>query len=90
MEFSQPWCSAKRTSLCKQALNSLLMFALIDSLPPSHSSTRYIPGIWATLACQFLMIVLLAVNTYVFYNRNKLAREGKRINEGREGFYYTL
>ncbi|KAJ2924109.1 hypothetical protein H1R20_g12979, partial [Candolleomyces eurysporus] len=50
----------------------------------------YIPGIWATMACQFMMIIVLSVNTYVFYRRNKLAAEGKRINEGTPGFFYTL
>ncbi|KAF6748836.1 major facilitator superfamily domain-containing protein [Ephemerocybe angulata] len=51
---------------------------------------KYIPGVWATMACQFLMLLLLAINTFVFTRRNKLAREGKRINEGTPGFYYTI
>ncbi|KAJ2912564.1 hypothetical protein MD484_g7862, partial [Candolleomyces efflorescens] len=51
---------------------------------------KYIPGIWATMACQFLMVILLGVNTYVFSRRNKLAREGKRINEDTPGFYYVI
>ena len=48
------------------------------------------PGIWATLACQFFMITLLSINTFVFHRRNKEAAEGKRINEETPGFYYTL
>lgn len=51
---------------------------------------RYIPGIWATIACQFLALSLLALNTVILSRRNKLAREGKRINEGVPGFMYTL
>ncbi|KAF6760841.1 major facilitator superfamily domain-containing protein [Ephemerocybe angulata] len=50
----------------------------------------YIPGIWATMACQFFMILLLAINTFVFQRRNKLAAQGKRVNEDTPGFYYTL
>ncbi|KAF5335279.1 hypothetical protein D9611_011760 [Ephemerocybe angulata] len=50
----------------------------------------YIPGIWATMACQFFMILLLAINTFVFQRRNKLAAQGKRVNEETPGFYYTL
>ncbi|KAF5341749.1 hypothetical protein D9611_001465 [Ephemerocybe angulata] len=51
---------------------------------------KYIPGVWATMACQFLMLILLAINTVVFTRRNKLAREGKRVNEGKPGFFYTI
>ncbi|KAJ2914366.1 hypothetical protein MD484_g6042, partial [Candolleomyces efflorescens] len=51
---------------------------------------NYIPGIWAIMACQFMIITLLAINTWIFHRRNKLAAEGKRINEGTPGFFYTL
>jgi len=51
---------------------------------------RYIPGIWATMACQFLMLILLAIHSYVFRRRNQLAREGKRINEETPGFLYII
>jgi len=52
---------------------------------------RYLNGIWATIGCQFLMLVLLAVTSYTFIRRNKLAREGKiGPLEGQSGFYYTI
>jgi len=52
---------------------------------------RYIPGIWATMACQFTMLLLLAITTFVFARRNRLRREGKiGPLENTEGFYYTL
>ncbi|KAG2007105.1 high-affinity nicotinic acid transporter, variant 2 [Coprinopsis cinerea AmutBmut pab1-1] len=52
---------------------------------------RYIPGIWATMACQFTMLILLGVNSIIFLRRNKLRREGKcGPLENTEGFYYTL
>ncbi|KAH6913607.1 major facilitator superfamily domain-containing protein [Coprinopsis sp. MPI-PUGE-AT-0042] len=43
-----------------------------------QDAPSYIPGIWATAACQFMMLILLAINT------------GKRVNEGQPGFYYTI
>jgi hypothetical protein len=55
-----------------------------------QDAPSYIPGIWATAACQFMMLILLAINTYVFTRRNRLAREGKRVNEGQPGFFYTI
>lgn len=52
---------------------------------------RYLNGIWATIGCQFLMLVLLAVTSITFIRRNRLAREGKiGPLEGQPGFYYTL
>ncbi|TEB33563.1 MFS general substrate transporter [Coprinellus micaceus] len=50
----------------------------------------YIPGIWATMACQLTMLILLGINTFVFSRRNKLALEGKAVNEDSPGFYYTI
>jgi len=55
-----------------------------------QDANRYVPGIWATMACQFTMLLLLAIQTFVFRRRNRLAREGKRINEETPGFMYTL
>ena len=55
-------------------------------------SPQYIPGIWATLGCQFLMLVLLAVTTVRHARLNKKAREGTLATplEGQPGFFYTL
>ncbi|KDR75749.1 hypothetical protein GALMADRAFT_226395 [Galerina marginata CBS 339.88] len=51
---------------------------------------RYMPGIWATIACQFTMLLCLALTTFVFTRRNKECREGKRAQlENTPGFYYT-
>jgi hypothetical protein len=36
------------------------------------------------------MVILLGVNTLVFSRRNKLAKEGKRVNEDTPGFYYVI
>jgi hypothetical protein len=51
---------------------------------------RYIPGIWATMACQFTMLLLLAINTFFFKKWNREAREGKRVLEGTPNWYYTI
>ncbi|GLB37556.1 putative high-affinity nicotinic acid transporter [Lyophyllum shimeji] len=52
---------------------------------------RYINGIWATIGCQSLMLVLLAMLSRTYNRRNKLAREGKMGPlEGQPGFYYTI
>jgi hypothetical protein len=36
------------------------------------------------------MLILLGINTFVFSRRNKLALEGKAVNEDSPGFYYTI
>jgi len=52
---------------------------------------RYLNGIWATIGCQLLTLVLLAVTSFTFMRRNRLAREGKLSNlEGQPGFFYTI
>lgn len=50
----------------------------------------YLNGIWATMGCQFLMLLLLAINTIVFTHRNRLADRGEIIIEGMPGFLYTI
>ncbi|KAG6887532.1 hypothetical protein C0995_014570 [Termitomyces sp. Mi166 len=52
---------------------------------------RYLNGMWASLGCQFLLLVLLAMTSFTFIRRNRLAREGKiGPLEGQPGFYYTI
>ena len=53
---------------------------------------RYIPGVWATLACQFFMLVLLVMTTARHMYLNKKARDGtlKAPLEDQPGFLYTL
>ncbi|KAH0581259.1 hypothetical protein H2248_012364 [Termitomyces sp. 'cryptogamus'] len=51
---------------------------------------KYLNGIWATMGCQFLLLILLGMTSYIFIRKNRLAREGKiGPLEGRQGFYYT-
>jgi len=51
---------------------------------------RYLNGIWATMGCQFLLVILCCILTFHYTRKNNLAREGKCINEGTPGFYYTI
>jgi len=50
----------------------------------------YIPGLWATFACQAMCIVLTLIMTFYFTSVNKRVKAGSRGPiEGREGFFYT-
>ncbi|KAH9485005.1 putative transporter C11D3.18C [Psilocybe cubensis] len=52
---------------------------------------KYMPGMWATIGCQFCMFICLGITTAVFWRRNKEYKEGKRGPlESTPGFYYTL
>jgi len=51
---------------------------------------RYLNGLWATMGCQFLLLTLLAVNTWILNRRNRLARLGNGVLEETPGFLYTL
>ncbi|KDR75670.1 hypothetical protein GALMADRAFT_140293 [Galerina marginata CBS 339.88] len=52
----------------------------------------YLPGIYATIACQFLMLGLLAITTVYYWSKNKSIKEGSATGplEGQIGFTYTL
>jgi hypothetical protein len=50
---------------------------------------RYILGIYATIACQLVLMALLACTTMYFRQKNQSARLGCQM-EGRVGFVYTL
>ncbi|KAH8814779.1 high-affinity nicotinic acid transporter [Flagelloscypha sp. PMI_526] len=50
----------------------------------------YRPGLWATIACQILLLALLACTSIAYRIRNAAANRGERILEGQAGFRYTL
>ena len=56
----------------------------------SQDAPEYRPGIWATLACNLLIIIIVACLTVYFKIRNKQAIEGRRILEGLPDFKYTI
>ncbi|KIY63981.1 MFS general substrate transporter [Cylindrobasidium torrendii FP15055 ss-10] len=51
---------------------------------------RYIPGTWAVIGAQILMLVLLAAVTWTYSRRNALARRTGIPLEGQHGFLYIL
>ena len=53
---------------------------------------NYRPGIYATVACQLLMLMLLAVTTVYYRRQNQSVRDGTAEGplEGQDGFFYTL
>jgi len=49
----------------------------------------YIPGIYATIACQILMLFILAITTAYYRTQNERRTVNKPL-EGQVGFVYTL
>ncbi|KAF8418451.1 major facilitator superfamily domain-containing protein [Tirmania nivea] len=54
-----------------------------------QDSPRYIPGIWVTIGCQFLILVLVAIMSFHFKRENRKQEEEGKVLEGSEGFRYT-
>ncbi|PLB40489.1 putative phthalate transporter [Aspergillus candidus] len=50
----------------------------------------YRPGIWTTIACNLLILVVVAAQSLWFRRCNRQADEGKRVIEGSEDFRYTI
>lgn len=57
-----------------------------------QDSPKYLPGIYATLASQVLLLVLLALTSFDYWKKNQTLRAGtaKGPLEGQIGFLYTL
>ncbi|KAF9529667.1 major facilitator superfamily domain-containing protein [Crepidotus variabilis] len=57
-----------------------------------QDSPRYLPGIYATLGCQVLLLLLLGLTTLSYWTKNHALRSGaaKEPLEGQAGFFYTL
>ncbi|KAI6578270.1 hypothetical protein MCOR06_010714 [Pyricularia oryzae] len=56
----------------------------------SRESPRYLSGVWTTVALLLVSIVLIIIMDVYFWHRNKAAREGRVLNEGINGWMYTL
>lgn len=51
----------------------------------------YLPGIYATIACQVLLLLLLALLTLYYWKHNRRVTEGRVFAEpGQSEFVYTL
>jgi len=56
----------------------------------SQDSPSYHPGLWACIASQLIILVIVALLDLYFYVQNKKASRGELVIEGIEGFRYTL
>ncbi|KAF9889375.1 hypothetical protein FE257_007485 [Aspergillus nanangensis] len=56
----------------------------------SQDAPNYIPGIWAAIACQLLIIVVVGLLSVYFWISNRKADRGEKILEGSPDFRYTL
>ncbi|KAH7140929.1 retrograde regulation protein 2 [Dactylonectria macrodidyma] len=55
-----------------------------------QDSPGYKPGVYAGIACNILMMIIVVINTIVFGRANKLADQGKMVIEGDPNFRYTI
>lgn len=56
----------------------------------SQDAPNYRPGMWTTIGCGILTIIITAWLDWRFWKANKRADRGEEIIEGLEGFRYTL
>ncbi|EXL90003.1 major facilitator superfamily domain-containing protein [Fusarium oxysporum II5] len=56
----------------------------------AKESPLYTSGVWVTFAMSMISIALIIIMDLYFVRRNKAAREAGRLNEGMDGWMYTL
>ena len=56
----------------------------------SQDAPGYVPGIWACLAANFLILAIVGALSVYFARCNRKAERGEHVIEGQEGFRYTL
>lgn len=56
----------------------------------SQDAPDYRPGIYATMACNGLILILVAIMSTYFKISNRRADQGKLVIEGLAEFRYTL
>ncbi|PLB50639.1 permease of the major facilitator superfamily [Aspergillus steynii IBT 23096] len=56
----------------------------------TQDAPNYRPGMWTTIACNLLILVIVGVMSLWFRHSNKQADEGKRVIEQDPNFRYTL
>ncbi|KAG2417820.1 hypothetical protein HFD88_000919 [Aspergillus terreus] len=55
-----------------------------------QDAPAYIPGIWAAIACQLLVLVVVSILSLHFWNSNRKADRGEKVIMGSPEFRYTL
>ena len=56
----------------------------------TEDAPLYRPGLYATIVCNSLSVVIVILLSIHFKKSNKLADQGRKIIEGLEGFRYTI
>ncbi|RAH64197.1 putative phthalate transporter [Aspergillus aculeatinus CBS 121060] len=56
----------------------------------SEDAPGYRPGMWTTIACNILILVIVGALSWWFRKSNAEAERGQRVIEGAEDFRYTL
>lgn len=56
----------------------------------SQDAPEYRPGIWAAIACNLLILVIVGMETVYFLWANRKANRVGRLVEGAEGFRFTI
>jgi hypothetical protein len=56
----------------------------------SQDAPGYRPGFYGLIACNLMILVVVAIQSVWFRVCNKRADEGKMIIEGLHGFRYTI
>ncbi|KAL4760939.1 major facilitator superfamily domain-containing protein [Aspergillus foveolatus] len=56
----------------------------------SQDAPDYIPGIWAVIACQLCLLIVVGALSLHFWISNRKADRGEKIIEGSPDFRYTL
>lgn len=56
----------------------------------SQDVPHYLPGIWACLVANVIIVIIAIVNTIVFRRQNKRADRGEVVLEGDPNFRYTI
>ncbi|KAL8743510.1 MAG: hypothetical protein Q9190_004139 [Brigantiaea leucoxantha] len=56
----------------------------------TQDKPKYHPGIYACIACNLLIILIVCLETVYFYHRNRQAKKYGRLIEGSDTFRYTI
>jgi MFS transporter, ACS family, DAL5 transporter family protein len=56
----------------------------------SQDVPHYLPGIWACLVANAIIVIIVIVNTIVFRKQNERADRGEVVLEGDPNFRYTI
>lgn len=56
----------------------------------SQDRPHYRPGIYATLACNVLIMIIVTINCIYFKRENRKADRGEKVLEGDPNFRYTI